>query len=65
MYEADTHNFTSVKFNFLVKDKIVCHFGKNHVSSSYKHVCQVLTVVCGLNFVEIFHGTVYWSVSGL
>jgi len=31
MYEADTHNdFISVKLIFLVNDKIVCHFSKNH-----------------------------------
>jgi len=39
MYVADTRNdFTSVKSIFLVKAKIVCHFNKNHLSSSYSNM---------------------------
>ena len=67
MYKSDTHNDTSVKYIFLVKGKIVCHFSKNHRSSLYTHkqFCQVLTMVCDLKFVGIFHGTLHWSMSGL
>jgi hypothetical protein len=58
MYEADIHNdITSVKLIFLVKDKIVCHFSKNNLSSSYHGVWSEV--------VGIFHSTVHWSVAGL